>query len=82
MNNETLPTVIQPNLTDVEIQVARLRATSEAAQAQQYKAEHDNFNRQIETMLSSSAESQLGAIALTHSDVIASSNFNIPTDEN
>jgi hypothetical protein len=81
MTNEILPTVAQPNLTDIEIQVARIRAASEATQAQQYKAEHDNFNRQIETMLSDTAESQLGAIALTHSEV-ASSNFNLPTDEN
>lgn len=78
----SLPTVVKPSLADIEVQVARLRAATEAKQAYEYKNEHDFFGRRVETILSTDPidESHLGAVAFNYS-LTASSRFNFPSSE-
>lgn len=77
-----LPPVAKPNLADIEVQVARLRAATEAKQAYDYKNSHDNFGRHVMTILSTDPidESNLGAVAFNYS-LAASSKFNLPSNE-
>ncbi|MDB5187447.1 MAG: hypothetical protein JWM07_919 [Candidatus Saccharibacteria bacterium] len=52
-------------LADVEAQVARLRAVTEADQAYAYKNERDNFNNQkLEKVLPYHDERTIGRIAI------------------
>lgn len=82
LTTASLPPVVKPSLSDIEVQVARLRAATEAKQAYEYKNAHDNFSRHVETILSTDPidESHLGAVAFNYS-LTASPKFNLPSSE-
>ncbi|MDB5167979.1 MAG: hypothetical protein JWO55_237 [Candidatus Saccharibacteria bacterium] len=72
----------RPNLTDVQVYLARTGAAEEAKQAHRSKYAHEHFtDRHIETMLNQDAELQLGIIALSAS-ASSSPEFTIPTGDN